>query len=176
MNSLTLAPDPALAPALAPASARPRRSLWPWLPGGLLLLSLLAAGSGLAWLTGAGDAFDDGLHIVVGNQDWPGDGAGSWLAVVAGLLAGGAALVAGVLTVLVVVLLVLLVVPLALALALLGVALGLAAAVLSLLAVAAAGLLPLWLSLLLLWLLLRRKPAAATAGSPAPNPPNPALG
>ena len=154
MNSLTL--------ATAPASARPRRRLWPWLLAGLLLLSLLAAGSGLAWVMGTADAFDDGLHIVVGNQDWTGDGAGSWLAVVAGLMAGGAALVAGVLTVLVVVLLV---VPLALALALLGVALGIAAAVFSLLAVAAAGLLPLWLPLLLLWLLLRRKPAAAAANA-----------
>jgi hypothetical protein len=135
------------------------RAIWPWVLGGLLLLSLLAAASGLAWVmnfAGPGSEWHDGMHIMVDGEDWSSDGPGTVLAVLAGLLAGGAALVVGVLAVLVVV-------PLALALALLGVALGIAAAVLSVVAVAAALLLPLWLPLLLLWLLLRRKPAARMA-------------
>ena len=140
-------------------TARPR-PVWPWVMGGLLLLCLLVVGSGLAWLidTGAmGHGFDNGVHIALDGEDWSSDGPGTVLAVLAGLLAGGAALMMGVLAVLVVV-------PLALALALLGVALGIAAAVFSVLAVAAALLLPLWLPLWLLWLLLRRKPAV---GAPA---------
>jgi hypothetical protein len=140
-------------------TSRPR-AVWPWVLGGLLLLSLLAAGSGLAWLMQLGDlghGFHEGVHISLDGEDWSSDGPGAVLAVLAGLLAGGAALVVGLLAVLVVV-------PLALALALLGVALGIAAAVFSVVAVAAALLLPLWLPLVLLWLLLRRRPAAAPAG------------
>lgn len=133
------------------------RPVWPWLLGGLLLLCVLAVGSGLSWLMELGHGFHDGMHISVDGEDWGHDGPGTVLAVILGLLAGGAALLVGLLAVLVVV-------PLALALALLGVALGIAAALFSALAVAAALLLPLWLPLLLLWLLLRRKPAAAPAG------------
>jgi|GEM_PF-4356538 len=136
-------------------TARPR-PVWPWVLGGLLLLSLLAVGSGLAWVMNLHNDFHDGAHVVLDGDDWSSDGPGTVLAVIAGLLAGGAALVVGLLAVLVVV-------PLALALALLGVALGIAAAVFSVLAVAAALLLPLWLPLLLLWLLLRRKPTARMA-------------
>ncbi len=133
-----------------------QRRVWPWVLGGLLLLCLLALGSGLAWVmeTGhLGPGFHDGVHISLNGEDWTSDGPVTVLAVLTGLLAGGAALMVGLLAVLVVV-------PLGLALALLGVALGIAAALFSLLAVAGAMLLPLWLPLLLLWLLLRRKPAA----------------
>lgn len=137
-------------------TTRPR-PVWPWVLGGLLLLCLLAVGSGLAWVMDMSNGFHDGVHISLDGEDWSSDGPGTVLAVIAGLLAGGAALVVGLLAVLVVV-------PLALALALMGVALGVAAAVFSVLAVAAALLLPLWLPLLLLWLLLRPKPKV---GAPA---------
>ncbi len=133
-------------------TARTRR-LWPWVLGGLLLLCLLALGSGLAWVLDPSHGFGDGVHLTLDGEDWDGDGPTTLLAVSFGLLAGGAALLVGLLAVLVVV-------PLGLALALLGVALGIATALFSVLAVMAALLLPLWLPLLLLWLLLRRKPAA----------------
>ena len=151
----------------------PRR-VWPWVLGGLLLLCLLALGSGTAWvmsLAGPGDGWHngwnngwhgglhDGVHVVFDGEDWSSDGPGTVLAVLAGLLAGGAALVVGLLAVLVLV-------PLGVALALLGVALGIAAAVCSVLAVMAALLLPLWLPLVLLWLLLRRKPSSSTPIGP----------
>lgn len=148
--------------ALTSAAPGARQRRWPWVLGGLAVLSLLAvlaAASALGWVMdqgGPGADFLDGMHIVVNGDEWHRDGPGTVLAVVAGLLAGGAALVVGLLVVVAVV-------PLAVALALAGVALGIAAAVFSVLAVAAAVLLPLWLPLLLLWLLLRRKPAARMA-------------
>lgn len=150
MNSLTLAP--------------PRRRLWPWVLGAVLLLGLLAVGSGLAWLVDVSSGWHDGVHVVLDGDEWQIGNTGGLLGVLVGLLAGGTALVLGLLAVVVLV-------PLGLALALLGVALGVTVAVGAVLAVLAALLTPLWLPLVLLWLLLRRKPAAPAAQATAARMP-----
>jgi hypothetical protein len=155
MNSLTLAP--------------PRRRLWPWVLGAVLLLALLAVGSGLAWLMDLGglgplgSGWHDGVHIVLDGDEWQLGNTGTLLGLVVALVAGGGALLLGLLAVVVLV-------PLGLALALLGVALGVTVAVGAVLAVLAALLTPLWLPLLLLWLLLRRKPAAVPPAAAARMP------
>ena len=159
MNGSSLT-SPSPSSSASPA-ARPHARIWPWLLLGLMVFSLLAIFSSLAWLTSHGHDLGTGVHVVLDGEDWHADEPGTVLAVLAGVLSGGAVLVLGLVLGL---LALLLAVPLALAVGLMGVAIVIAVALFAALLVAAAVLSPLWLPLLLLWLLLRRNPA------PAPSP------
>jgi hypothetical protein len=159
-------PPPSAAPA-APAKRVRRR--WPWVLGGLLLLSLVLVMTALT-LLGLLDGVRDGLNVVVDGESWHvftpqglGGGVGSGVGSAVGVSV--ALLVMLVVVMLVVPLAltgVLLVVVVAVGLAVLAAALGLAVGLASVLLVLALGLSPLWGVVLLLWLLLRpsRKTAA----------------
>lgn len=161
-------PSPAVS-----AAAQPRRRLWPWLLGGLLILALLAAGA-LAALWTVADSAHHGMHVIVNGQTWDGwnawdgwDGWDRWDGDISprhGLLAG--------LGVMAAVVVVLLVVPftllLGLLLAVMGLAIGLAVTVSAVGVVglvAAVVLSPLWGLGLLLWLMFRRR--SPPVGSPS---------
>ena len=67
------------APA-APRAARTPRRLWPWVLGGTLLFTLLAAGSVAALLLTLFDGLRDHAHVVINGQpwNWGGDWNGIW--------------------------------------------------------------------------------------------------
>jgi len=139
--------NPVPTPPAPPAT--PRRRVWPWVLGGVLLLVLALLVSGAVALVSLLDSARDGVHLTIDGDEWtPGvlDGASGLVAVL------GAAF-----GLMVALLCVLLVVPLTLLLVALGLALGLGGAALAVLLVAAVLLSPLWMLLLILWLVLRPK-------------------
>jgi hypothetical protein len=149
-------PMPEAAAPLKPP-APPKRRWWPWVLGGLALLSLLLVIGGAITLASLLSSAHDGVHVTVDGDEWaPGllEGFGGLMA----LMGVGIGLVVALLCVL-------LVVPLTLLLVALGLALGLGGAVLAVLLVAGVVLSPLWLLLLILWLVLRR-PAPKVVVSP----------
>ena len=136
-------------PTLPAPPAPPRRRVWPWVLGGVLVLALALLVSGAVALVSVLDSARDGVHFTIDGDEWT-----------PGILDGVSGLVAvmGVAFGLTVALLcVLLVVPLTLLLVALGLALGLGGVVLALLLVGGLVLSPLWGLLLVLWLLLRPK-------------------
>ena len=141
----------AFSPVPRPPAPAPRR-LWPWVLGGLLLLSLLALVSGVTALMSMLDSARHGVHVNIDGEDldvgWSLGSLG-----LLGLLGGALGLLAGLLALLCVV-------PLTLLLVALGLLLGFGGVLLGVGVVAALVLSPLWGLLLLAWLLLRRRPAA----------------
>lgn len=148
--------SPVPEPAAPPKPPKPpKRRWWPWVLGGIALLSLLLVVSGALTLASLLHSAPDGVHVAIDGDEWvPG--------VVEGF--GGLMAVMGVgIGLLVALFCVLLVVPLTLLLVLLvllAVGLAVGGLVLALLLVAGVVLSPLWILVLILWLLLRPKPRA----------------
>lgn len=139
-------PEPAAPPK------PPKRRWWPWVLGGIALLSLLLVVSGALTLASLLHSAPDAVHVAIDGDEWvPGVAEGF----------GGLMAVMGVgIGLLVALFCVLLVVPLTLLLVLLAVGLAVGGLVLALLLVAGVVLSPLWILVLILWLLLRPKPRA----------------
>jgi hypothetical protein len=151
------APTPASAASLASAApaAQPRR-WWPWLLGGLLLMTVLLMTALTLAVAGLAEVAQHGWQVVINGDEWDGLDITSTGSVI-GLMA------AALLVVIIVVLVVPAVVLMALLIAGGGVGLALGVVLLALALVAAIVLSPLWL----LWLLLRRRraPAVGRAGA-----------
>jgi hypothetical protein len=145
-------------------TATRRRTRWPWILAGILLITIVLLGIGTmvawtAWIA-ISEFANEGISIVVDGQRWDGLHAEHVLAALAGLGLAGA-LVAGALL-----LCLGLIVPLALAIVLLVVGLVISAVLAAVGVALGLALLPLWLPLLLLWLLLRPS-RSRLASSPA---------